>query len=241
MVLLGGGDQQRVGVHPDHDVAAGVQHSAHPAGAAAGVEDPRARGDQRIEQPGLTAEVGPVGRQPPEPLDVPAGMALRGVRDPTGGSAHGPTLEQVIGTGRTGPKRCHRRSWNSLQERCFRVMNKLSGMGGCGSQRCVDEAGSLGEASVPCGAGAGEGITSGAAGWVGVLLPPGRYELLCNLPNHYPDGMYAEASMSAESRASARPSHARLPRDPFDACGSRRRGDEVTDKLRGTVRRLQRR
>jgi len=25
-----------------------------------------------------------------------------------------------------------------------------------------------------------------------VTLPPGRYELICNLPNHYADGMYQE-------------------------------------------------
>jgi uncharacterized cupredoxin-like copper-binding protein len=56
----------------------------------------------------------------------------------------------------------------------------------------VDEAGSLGEASSSCAGGAGSGITSGAVGWVTLTLPRGRYELLCNLTNHYADGMYAE-------------------------------------------------
>jgi len=56
----------------------------------------------------------------------------------------------------------------------------------------VEETGSLGEASTPCGAGTGDGITSGSVGWVTVTLPVGHYELLCNLQNHYADGMWQE-------------------------------------------------
>src|SRR5689334_11794763 len=56
----------------------------------------------------------------------------------------------------------------------------------------VDESGSLGEASASCGAGAGHGIAPGAAGWVTLTLPPGRYELVCNLPGHYAAGMTTE-------------------------------------------------
>ncbi len=56
----------------------------------------------------------------------------------------------------------------------------------------VDEAGSLGEASASCAAGTGEGIDSGAVGWVTLTLPAGRYELVCNLRNHYANGMYQE-------------------------------------------------
>ena len=56
----------------------------------------------------------------------------------------------------------------------------------------VDESGSLGEASNPCGEGTGDGITSGSAGWVTVNLSPGRYELVCNMPNHYSAGMWQE-------------------------------------------------
>lgn len=61
-----------------------------------------------------------------------------------------------------------------------------------GSDGRVSEAGSLGEASKTCGAGAGEGIAPGAAGWVTLRLPRGRYELICNIPSHYASGMYAE-------------------------------------------------
>jgi len=56
----------------------------------------------------------------------------------------------------------------------------------------VAETGSLGEASRSCGSGAGDGITSGSVSWTTVTLPPGRYELICNLPNHYADGMYQQ-------------------------------------------------
>jgi len=61
-----------------------------------------------------------------------------------------------------------------------------------GSDGKVAEAGTLGEASTPCGAGAGDGIRSGSASWTTVTLAPGRYELICNLPNHYADGMHQE-------------------------------------------------
>lgn len=61
-----------------------------------------------------------------------------------------------------------------------------------GADGKVDESGSLGEASNPCGAGSGDGITSGSVGWVTLSLSPGRYELVCDEPNHYADGMWQE-------------------------------------------------
>jgi uncharacterized cupredoxin-like copper-binding protein len=60
----------------------------------------------------------------------------------------------------------------------------------------IDEAGSLGEASNTCGAGAGQGIVPGASSWVTVNLAPGRYELVCNLRGHYAAGMYSELTVS---------------------------------------------
>ena len=59
-----------------------------------------------------------------------------------------------------------------------------------GSDGKVDETGSLGEVSNSCGEGTGDGIVSGTVGWTTVTLPPGRYELVCNLQNHYANGMY---------------------------------------------------
>jgi uncharacterized cupredoxin-like copper-binding protein len=61
----------------------------------------------------------------------------------------------------------------------------------------VDEAGSLGEASRTCGPDKGDeqtdnpGIAPSATGWTTINLPPGRYELICNIAGHYGAGMYA--------------------------------------------------
>jgi len=60
----------------------------------------------------------------------------------------------------------------------------------------VDERGSLGEASKTGGAGAGEGIVPGAAGWVTVTLAPGQYELLCNIAGHYSAGMFTQLTVT---------------------------------------------
>ena len=65
-----------------------------------------------------------------------------------------------------------------------------------GTDRTVSEAGSLGEASAPCAAGAGDGLTPGTTGWVTLRLPAGRYELVCNLPGHYAAGMYTELDVT---------------------------------------------
>jgi uncharacterized cupredoxin-like copper-binding protein len=61
----------------------------------------------------------------------------------------------------------------------------VSGVGGK-----VDETGSLGEASASCAAGSGEGIEAGSVGWVTLNLARGRYEVVCNLRNHYANGMH---------------------------------------------------
>ncbi|HUW86873.1 MAG TPA: hypothetical protein VMW30_00630 [Candidatus Paceibacterota bacterium] len=56
----------------------------------------------------------------------------------------------------------------------------------------VNETGSLGEASNNCGAGSGEGIEPGGISWATLTLSAGRYEFLCNLTNHYANGMWQE-------------------------------------------------
>lgn len=66
-----------------------------------------------------------------------------------------------------------------------------------GSDGKVDESGSLGEVSNDCASGSGEGIHAGARGWATLNLAPGRYEFLCNLPNHYSSGMYQEVDVTA--------------------------------------------
>lgn len=65
-----------------------------------------------------------------------------------------------------------------------------------GADGKITELGSLGEASSSCAGGAGTGVTSGTVGWTTLTLAPGRYELLCNLPNHYSNGMRRELIVS---------------------------------------------
>jgi uncharacterized cupredoxin-like copper-binding protein len=65
-----------------------------------------------------------------------------------------------------------------------------------GSDGKVDETGSLGEASASCAAGSGEGIEAGTVSWVTLNLSAGRYEMACNLPNHYADGMHQQLTVT---------------------------------------------
>ena len=65
-----------------------------------------------------------------------------------------------------------------------------------GANGKVDEAGSLGEASSNCASGPGSGLDPGSIGWLTLQLSPGHYELICNLPGHYADGMSAELTVA---------------------------------------------
>ena len=76
------------------------------------------------------------------------------------------------------------------------LKNQKSGQRVPGVDGKVSESGSVGEASKSCGAGVGSGIKSGSASWTTITLKPGRYELICNLTNHYADGMYQELDVS---------------------------------------------
>lgn len=65
-----------------------------------------------------------------------------------------------------------------------------------GSDGKVPETGSRGEASSSCAGGPGQGIRAGHVGWVTVTLAAGHYELVCNLQNHYADGMHQELTVT---------------------------------------------
>ena len=71
----------------------------------------------------------------------------------------------------------------------------IAGRRSPGPEGKIDEARSLGEASNSCRGGPGEGIKAGTVGWTSVTLKPGRYELVCNLPNHYANGMRQELTI----------------------------------------------
>lgn len=77
------------------------------------------------------------------------------------------------------------------------VTGQLAGQRVPGPDGKVDETGSLGEASTSCGAGAGDGVAAGSVTWTTVTLAPGRYEFICNLQNHYADGMYQEVVVTS--------------------------------------------
>lgn len=64
-----------------------------------------------------------------------------------------------------------------------------------GPDGTIDESASLGEASRSCGEGHGEGISPGTSSWVTLQLPRGSYELLCDVPWHYANGMFAPFSV----------------------------------------------
>lgn len=65
-----------------------------------------------------------------------------------------------------------------------------------GADGKIDESGSLGEASKSCAEGAGNGIAPGSRSWVTLDLHPGTYELLCDMPWHYANGMYASFTVT---------------------------------------------
>jgi hypothetical protein len=67
----------------------------------------------------------------------------------------------------------------------------LPGQLAIGANGQVDESASLAEAA-SCGPDDGDGILPATTGWTTVPLPPGRYELLCNIAGHYGAGMYTE-------------------------------------------------
>lgn len=70
--------------------------------------------------------------------------------------------------------------------------NQSAGSRIVGADGRVDETSSVGEVSNNCASGTGEGILSGSRGWSTLTLTPGRYEFICNIPNHYSAGMYQE-------------------------------------------------
>lgn len=54
----------------------------------------------------------------------------------------------------------------------------------------INESASLGEASRTCARGVGNGITPGTSSWVTLHLERGTYEVLCDEPWHYANGMF---------------------------------------------------
>jgi hypothetical protein len=64
----------------------------------------------------------------------------------------------------------------------------------------VDETGSLAEASSACGTDSGDGIPRGSASLVTLHLDARRYELICNPPGHYAQGVHRARRLIQPSR-----------------------------------------
>jgi uncharacterized cupredoxin-like copper-binding protein len=60
----------------------------------------------------------------------------------------------------------------------------------------VDEAGSLGEATSAGGTTGDEGIVPGGTAPLTVNLPPGQYEIVCNMMGHYVSGMFSKLTVT---------------------------------------------
>jgi uncharacterized cupredoxin-like copper-binding protein len=73
--------------------------------------------------------------------------------------------------------------------------NQIVGTRALRADGTIDESTSLGEASNTCAAGTGEGIAPASSSWTTLTLPPGRYELVCNIPGHYAAGMYTQITV----------------------------------------------
>lgn len=63
------------------------------------------------------------------------------------------------------------------------------------SDGTINETSSLGEASTSCGQGAGNGISPGTTSWMTLHLASGNYELLCDVPWHYANGMFTRLTV----------------------------------------------
>jgi len=74
MVLFGGLDERRVDVDPHHSVSGRGEVAAHPAGAAAGVENVGAARCHRVDEAGLPGQVVAGPGHLPEAFDVPLRM-----------------------------------------------------------------------------------------------------------------------------------------------------------------------
>ncbi|MCB5291715.1 hypothetical protein BJQ90_01142 [Arthrobacter sp. SO3] len=129
----------------------------------------------------LTNMCGPMMRRPNDMM----GGAMRMTAD-RNTVAHGPVSFLVTNAGTIS----HELVILPLPE------SQIPGTRPIGADAKIDEAGSLGEASNTCAEGTGQGILPGASGWVTVTLPPGRYELVCNLPGHYAAGMYTQLTVT---------------------------------------------
>ena len=66
-----------------------------PAGPAAGVEDARPRSRHGVDQAGLAGQIGALGGELAEAVDVPLRVAVLGAGEPAGNVCHVPIVQQA--------------------------------------------------------------------------------------------------------------------------------------------------
>jgi uncharacterized cupredoxin-like copper-binding protein len=115
-----------------------------------------------------------------------------------GGSAMMASLAADPGSVRTGPVTFVATNTGALNHELLILPLPSDGASTrpFGTDGKINEQSSLGEASKSCGHGPGDGISPGTRSWVTVNLAPGRYELLCDEPWHYANGMFTEFTVS---------------------------------------------
>ncbi len=115
-----------------------------------------------------------------------------------GGSAMMVSLAVTPGSAPSGPVTFVAMNTGALNHELLILPLPTDGVGTrpVGTDGKINERSSLGEASTSCGRGPGDGISPGTRSWVTVKLAPGRYELLCDEPWHYANGMFTEFTVS---------------------------------------------
>jgi uncharacterized cupredoxin-like copper-binding protein len=115
-----------------------------------------------------------------------------------GGSAMMVSLVAAPGSSPSGPVTFVATNTGALNHELLILPLPSDGAGTrpVGTDGKINEQSSLGEASTSCGRGPGGGISPGTRSSVTVNLAPGRYELLCDEPWHYANGMFTEFTVS---------------------------------------------
>ena len=81
MIVLGSVDEDRVHINADDLMTGVVEVAAHPARAAAGVENTTTAAQHRIDQPRLSHDVLAAGCHRAKPLDITCGVRWIGLDD----------------------------------------------------------------------------------------------------------------------------------------------------------------
>jgi uncharacterized cupredoxin-like copper-binding protein len=130
--------------------------------------------------------------QPEHPTSTPVQVSLNDNGGMMGGSAMMVGLNANVATVASGRVTFIATNYGHLNHELLILPMPTGGAGTrpLGANGKIDESSSLGEASQSCATGVGNGISPGTRSWTTVNLVPGNYELLCDVPWHYANGMF---------------------------------------------------